>query len=297
MCKSLIFNALCLTVVLAATTAQADNLFSKVGSPFGPSENEGATPPRPTPQRLAGPASLSEMLQNAGLQPREIDTRVISVKVQGLNVLLTFTEDYDRLRMVMVLSAQAEGDSPPAETLVGLMDANRENTAAFFAYSKKQRRIELHRIVENRSMTPDRLKGELGGMLKIALESKELWAVNLTEKPKSTETASSQPEPAPAAKPQPKSNQDLLVGRWAASRSKTEAFALQINADGTFALVTVISGKTSQSTGKFTISGNTLTLVAKEGTQIAGTLTVSSAKQFKFQPNGAKTALTFNKAS
>ena len=86
-----------------------------------------------------------------------------------------------------------------------------------------------------------------------------------------------------------------LVGKWAAARSKTEAFALQINTDGTFALVTVSGGKTSQSTGKYTLVGNKLTLTDTKGTKIAGTATLRSAKEFKFLPTGAKSPLTFKK--
>jgi len=306
------FTVIMLGVLAAAATpaAQADNLFSNVsiGSPFGSDETQGAVPPRQTPEKLAGPASLSEMLRNAGLTPRELDTRIVSVKVRSgestLPVLMTFTEDHNRLRMVMILGVHKNGI--PSETLMGLMDANRENAAAFFAYSKKQRRTELHRIVENRSMTPDRLKAELGGMARIASQTRELWAVK-------SESASDSPaegnsgagnvaterQTAPSSQPEANSTSLLssLVGQWAASRSKKEAFALRISANGKFALVTVVNGKTSQSTGQFTLKGSQLTLKDKDGTTISGTVTLSSKEEFKFLSQGAKTPLTFKKAS
>lgn len=294
----------------AAATARADNLFSNVSisSPFGgSSDNGGATPRQTAPQRLAGPASLSEMLRNGGLQPRELDAQVIAVKLQrdggNLPVLITFTEDYNQLRLVMVLAVHKEGESISDKSLLGLLEANHVNNTAYFAYSKEQRRTELHKLIDNRSLTPQRLAGELNAMADIADRSKELWAID-TETPAAPPASTSvaaNPKPAPQAKPVAKpapaktQGNSVLVGRWAASRSKTEAFALQINSNGTFALVTVVSGKTSQSTGNFTLTGNRLTLKDTKGTQISGTVTLSSAKEFKFLPAGAKSALTFKK--
>ena len=69
------FTVIMLGVVcLASAVAQADGLFSKVsiGSPFDSRETQGAVPAQAAPKRLAGPASLSQMLAQAGLQPREI---------------------------------------------------------------------------------------------------------------------------------------------------------------------------------------------------------------------------------
>ena len=242
------------------------------------------------------------------MEPREIDTRVVSVKRPGgLSVLLSFSDDYDRLRLVMVLNTLKEGQTPPTETLMGLMDANRQNTAEFYAYNKTQRRTELHRLIQNSSMTPDRLKTELGSLARIAEQSKQLWAIK-TPTPSSTaaagaEKVASTPKPAPTIKPQatPTTNASTsthpLIGRWAASRSKTEAFALQISQDRSFALVTVVGGKTTKATGKYTLIGSKLTLTDTKGTRIAGTVTLRSTKEFNFLPTGAKTPLTFKKPS
>ena len=90
--------------------------------------------------------------------------------------------------------------------------------------------------------------------------------------------------------------QQTLLGQWTAVRSKTEAFALRIDQGGTFALVTVFSGKTSQSKGKYTLQGSKITLIDEKGTQLAGTITLKSGKEFNFQPAGANTPLTFKKA-
>ena len=303
---------------LTASMAQADDLFSNVsiGSPFGSSESQGALPAQPAPQRLAGPASLSDMLAKAGLQPKELDTRIVSVNVSSggktLPVLMTFADDNEQLRVVMVLSILQENETPTTDQLIALMDANRENSSVFFAFSKKQRRIELHRIVKNQSLTPNRLKEELIGLLRVAQQSRDVWATMPAEEqtPPQEGTAStpaestpeSNPAPAPtenaSAQPQPRRNtlQLGLIGQWTAARSKTEAFALRLDNEGTFALVTVINGKTSQSKGTYTIDSSKLTLKDEKGTQLTGTVTLKSGKEFSFQPTGASNPLTFKKA-
>lgn len=298
-------------VSLAGAAASADDLFSDVsiGSPFGPSETQGAVPAQPTPTRLAGPASLSEMLKQASLNPKELDTRIVSLTLQArgtpLPVLMTFNDDHEHIRMVMVLSTLGENESPTSDQLIGMMDANRENSSVFFAYSKQQRRMELHRIVENRSLTPARLREELTAILRAADRSRELWTVTKSEEPPVAEngtTAAPQEKPAVApatAEASPPATNSLradLFGQWTAARSQTEAFALRLDQQGSFALVTVISGKTSQSKGKFTLEGSKLTLVDEKGTQLVGTVSLKSAKEFNFQAAGSTKPLTFKKA-
>ena len=303
-------------VCLASSLAQADGLFSKVsiGSPFGSSETQGAVPAQPSPQRLAGPLSLSQMLTQAGMQPKELDGSIVGVSLnvagKSLPVLMTFADNFDRIRMVMILNTLGEGQSLSSDNLIAMMDANRENSSVFFAFSKKQRRTELHRIVDNRSLTPSRLKAELETLIRVAEASQDAWTVEPSEErtlpPQNNVATTPKTQPAPQTEapkaatpaPQPRQNtvQQGLIGQWTAARSKTEAFALRIDQAGTFALVTVVSGKTSQSKGKYTLSGSQLTLIDDKGTQLAGTVTLKSGKEFSFQPSGAKTALTFKKA-
>ena len=314
------FTAIMLGVACwAASVAHADGLFSKVsiGSPFGSSETQGAVPAQPAPQRLAGPASLSQMLSQAGLLPKEIDTTIVGVKMdvdgKQLPILMTFTDEYDRIRIVMILQVLSEGQSPAADQLIAMMDANRENSSVFFAFSKKQRRTELHRIVKNASLTPNRLREELNAMVSVAEQSKDVWQASATEKttppqggvaatpkadPKPRQAPQAQ-QPQPEAQPQPSRQNTVqlgLIGQWTSARSKTEAFALRIDKAGTFALVTVVNGKTSQSKGKYTLDGSKLTLIDEKGTQLAGTVTLKSGKEFSFQPTGANSPLTFKKA-
>jgi len=90
-----------------------------------------------------------------------------------------------------------------------------------------------------------------------------------------------------------------LQGRWAASRSATEAFAMQINGDSTFVLVSIISGKQARSSGKLTLLNGQLTLEGSDGIRIAGSVTMVSASELQFSSqstSGAAAVLSFRKA-
>ncbi len=239
------------------------------------------------------------MLQQAGLETTELSTQVISVKVVRDNwsipVLFTISEDREQIRMVMLLSTLGEKQTLSAERLAGLLNANRETDRATFAYSTNRRRIELHRVLDNRSMTSDKLLRETNELAEIAEKSQDLWVIDT--KSTTYEVADAKPE---AAVPAAASQSISLVGTWSAARSKTQAFALQINADGSFNMVTASGGKNAKSTGKYTLSGSTLTLVDTKGTRLSGRVEQTSSKEFKFSPAGSKdasTGVTFKRAT
>lgn len=90
-----------------------------------------------------------------------------------------------------------------------------------------------------------------------------------------------------------------LNGRWTAVRSKTEAFAVQFETDGTFRLAYVNNGKTTTSTGRFSLNADRLTLTGTDGVTMTGAVNSSSESEFQFVPvsGAAKDAtLTFRKA-
>ena len=87
-----------------------------------------------------------------------------------------------------------------------------------------------------------------------------------------------------------------LVGKWSAARSASEAFALQLNTDGSFALVSVKDGKQGRSAGKFSLSGGQLVLATSEGGKLAGNLSMQSADAFEFAPQGSTSPLKFARA-
>jgi len=90
-----------------------------------------------------------------------------------------------------------------------------------------------------------------------------------------------------------------LQGRWVASRSETEVFAMQVNADSTFVLVSVINGKQARSSGKLTLANGQLILEGSDGIRIAGAVNLVSSSELQFSPHSAASTaaiLIFRKA-
>jgi len=260
-----------------------------------------------TPQRLTGPASLGEMLRQVKLDP-QTQGEVVSVEFAGRTAELSLTSGYVRIRLVLVLQEGA----PESQKMLQMLGANRRQTAAFFAYNAEDKRTELHRFIDNREITPASLQGEIARLAEIAGKSRELWSAPLasakpaptqpsaTPRPASPQTARPQP-----AKPQPTKPQSIakpaaptlsLVGLWSASRDKSNAFALRLTDKGTFGLAIVSNGKNSQSTGRYTLSGSTLTLKDTKGTTLIGSVRQTQAKEFIFTPQNSSTSMTFKRS-
>lgn len=90
-----------------------------------------------------------------------------------------------------------------------------------------------------------------------------------------------------------------FTGRWSASRASNEAFAILFEANGSFVLVSIKDGKQAKSSGKFTVVGSQLTLEGTDGVRLSGTIAMTSATEFSFQPSsttGTIAAFNFRKS-
>ena len=333
-----------LVQIFPALALCEDSLFSQVPieSVFSPSDGsaEGrpgaARPPRPlAPRPLRGAAAISDALRQAGFEPKELSSEVVSINLTAgewsFPVLVTASEDRGQLSLIALLSSVKDEKQVPPDKLLSLLSANRDYAPAYFSFSSKRKRTELHLGVDNQAMTGESLKREIDRLAAIAKETQSLWQLEPAEaaapaQPPAAQQPSTAPQqPAPqqpaqrqvatktapaqtaapaqgnanAATPAPAANPSL-VGKWSAARSEKEAFAMQLNADGTFVLVHVADGKQNRSTGKFTFSGQQLTIVGSDGTRLSGTISQQSQQEFHFLPAGATSktpSLVFKRAS
>ena len=309
-----------------------DSLFSQVPieSVFSPTEGSAdAEPRRPGQLRpqalrpLRGAAAISDVLRQAGFEPKELSSEVVSISLTAgewsFPVLVTASEDRGQLSLIALLGSVKDEKQVPADKLLSLLSANRDYAPAYFSFSSKRKRTELHLGVDNQAMTGETLKREIDRLASIAKETQNLWQLESADAaapanpPKAS--AAQSPTPAtqqpgqqqPATKAAPVQNSATtppaspsLVGKWSAARSEKEAFAMQLNADGTFVLVHVADGKQNRSTGKFTFSGQQLSIVGSDGTRLSGTISQQSQQEFHFLPQGATTktaSLVFKRAS
>ncbi len=252
-------------------------------------------------------------------------------------VLVTVAEDEQDVSIVLGLRAVSDSQKVPAPRLLQLLESNEKSGRTSFAFNRDRNRIELFSLLKNVGVHAQALRDEINRLAILARDTESLW--NLEESaggapltqtattsggatktasapvvptapaataPAATATAPVSPAPVasmpqssspPAASLQLAANS--LQGRWSASRSATEAFAILLNTDSTFVLVSVSNGKQARSTGKFTLENSQLTLEASEGGRLVGKVTLLTASEFRFeqQTNSATgTPLTFRKS-
>lgn len=310
---------LALTLVTAGTvtlSVQADDLFSRVptSSVFSSStESAAATPDTPAavPDRLEKVlkiGQLADLLRDAGLVP-ELNAEETAATVQLQHARWTFpvvmglTEDRERLNLVMLLSDLGT-KKLPADRLLSLLSANLDHQPVMFAYSEEQQKLELFVSIENSQISPKLLRDELRRIATVAEQTAALWEIDppaaaapVAAAPAATVPASTVPA-ATATAPATGSAAPSLIGKWSASRSDKEAFAIALNQDNSFVLVHIKDGKQNRSTGKFTLEGGQLTLTITAGSKLVATIGNLTDSTFDFTPQGGKAAkLSFKKAT
>jgi uncharacterized protein (TIGR03066 family) len=312
--KSLILAVSLAGAGLLAVETRADDLFSRVStsSVFGQTNSTTPAPQGPEApergRRIGTAGQLVDMLRDAGLEPEADGERVVNVKLQHAKwtfpIAMGINEAGDQIRLAMTLSQFEAGKHPTSTQLLALLGANREHQPAFFSFSEKRRQIELFLSIPNEQITTRLLREELRKAATIAESTASLWdggsaAPSATTTPVAAAPSKSTPATTIARTSQPQSapiSGNNLVGKWSAARSTTQAFAMQFKADGTFVLVSVIDGKQSKATGKFSLNASQLTLTTDNGTSTAN-LTNVSASSFDFTPpSKAGAKLTFKKA-
>jgi len=303
----------------------ADDLFSRVpiDSVFTPPARQSAVPgpggqmPQPeVGKRVLNINQLVDLLRDSGLEPESDGEKTATVKLQHARwtfpVMLGLTEERDQLLFVLLLSGLESKTALSQEQLLALLAANVEHRPAVFSYSEKRKRLELLSSLPNEEITPRVIRDELRRLASAAESTAALWessggsatgsgpAPAVTAPAAPPQTAATPPAQAtrPAAAAPAKAASVNLIGKWSAARSNKEAFALQLNSDGTFVLVYVKDGKQSRSTGKFALADGQLTLTTSDGSKFSGSLSNASARSFEFIPqSSAASKLTFQRAS
>ena len=281
-------------------------------------------------KRLTTTDELVHTLQEANFEAAAGGTRAVATKKQldswMFPVLVMLSEDEQDVSIVLGLRAVSDSQKVPATRLLQLLESNEKSGRTSFAFNRERNRIELFSLIKNSGVNAESLRDEINRLVILARDTESLW--NLEESaggaaltqaananggatkvpvapaqaaPAPVATAPTATTPQPATLPAPSSqiSSNSLQGRWSASRSATEAFALQFNAEGTFVLVRVSSGKQSRSTGKFTLQNSQLTLETSDGSRLPGKVTLVSASEFRLeqQITGATgTPLMFRKA-
>ena len=252
-------------------------------------------------------------------------------------VLVTLSEDEQDVSVVLGLRAVSDAQKMPATRLLQLLESNEKSARTSFAFNRDRNRIELLSLIKNAGVNAQALRDEINRLAILARDTESLW--NLEESaggaaltqtttanggatkvaavpttaapvtapatvtppaPAATAPSASTTQPASPTAASPQLAANALLGRWSASRSATEAFAILFNADGTFVLVSVSNGKQARSTGKFTLQNSQLTLETSDGGRLLAKVTLVTASEFRFEQQQTTsvtgTPLTFRKA-
>ena len=290
-------------------------------------------------QRLTSTDEIVHTLQEASFEASANGTRRAATTKQLdswiFPVLVTLSENEQEVSIVLGLRAVRDSQKVPATRLLQLLESNEKSGRTSFAFNRDRNRIELFSLIKNAGVNAQALRDEINRLAILARDTELLWNLEesaggaaLTQaaganggatKVPLTPVAVAPVTPSvpiangpnaiapqnvpqngtpPAASPQVSANS--LQGRWSASRSATEAFAMLLNGDGTFVLVSVSNGKQARSTGKFTLLNGQLTLETSNGGRLLGKVTLVTASEFRFeqQPTSGATGtpLTFRKS-
>ena len=312
--KSLAITSLCL-IAAVTSLAQADenDLFSSVrtesvfepstGAPTAPAPARRANPLPELEVKISNSGELARKLRLAGLQVEEdSENRMVSTKTKlgqwTFPVLIVISEDGNQLMIALLLSSASSEDQIPKDKLLELLQANRKYAPSSFGYSSKRKRTELYHMLKNQVISGQKLRDEIDRLATIASETASLWSFGTKSQTPASKSQTPGTELATTPTESPKTTPSL-AGKWVATRSANEAFAIKLNADGTFLLVYVNKGKQTRSNGKFSRNGQQLTLEGSGGVRLSGTVSGQTEKEFQFLPanSAAGTAnLVFKRA-
>ena len=279
---------LALLALMLPAVGSADDLFSEVAveSVFAGSSQASptsASTPSAAPKstRITSAGQLGSLLRDAGLEPKRVDGKSVDVVIAHgewtIPTRVRAAVDRGQIDVTMGLVTPKKGSKWTAERLLELLSLAPEAGGAHFAYDRSKGQLQFRQTLSARDLTAQQLSRSLKEMAELAVSREDAWY-------KEAET-SKQP---PTAAPQP------LAGAYVAKLGSGEAFALNLTADGKFALAHVKNGRTTTSKGKAERTGDQLRLVGGSVT-IAGTVSNAGERGFDYTLAGGK-KLVFKKS-
>lgn len=292
--QTLILTAIAIVSTFNVAFADQDDLFSEVDSTsvFSSAERGSGDAASAARRRIVSGDQLRDLLNSAGFEAKAISGSAASTKKRlapwNFPVLAFISKDESRIRIVLGLSTiQDVSKELPAARLLSLMKLSESGPG--YSYHSGRQRTEISSTLTNRGLTSDLLRDEVNRLAVAASQTSETWA---------NEKQLSQNQSRPITQPttsQSTAPQTTLAGRWSASRSATEAFAIDFQDGGKFALVFVAGQSQTRSEGSFQLTNESLELKGNDGLILKGQFSRLSPTSFTFQVNDG-TTMTFQKA-
>ncbi|MBL8815403.1 MAG: hypothetical protein JNL58_05190 [Planctomyces sp.] len=310
-----LFSAGLLAGSCLSACAEDDSLFSEIRgkSVFSNSSESTGTngdTVNPVESRILSIDRLAELVREGGFEATSTDQKAVSTTKSlppwNFPVQLKLSEDEQTVLISLGLATVSTAKDMTADKLLDLLELNEQISSADFTWNRERRRTEILGRLENRGLNGTSLRDEINRLAILAKEHELVWKAADSGSSQGTVTPGTTVQQGNSTAPLPKttsiadSSNKALIGRWSASRSSTEAFAVEFKADGKFSLVFLKAGKQTRSDGSYTLDSKNLTLTGADGSPLSGSFQQKSATEFLFSPgsekNTAAQPLTFRKA-
>jgi len=122
--------------------------------------------------------SLSQILIGLGYEPKKLSHGYLITFKQDtwtLNIQVRLSDNQTKLGMNANLGVVDE-DSVTAEQWKNLLAANGDIDPSVFYYDKEQKKLYIHRVLDNRALTPAFLKDQIDRFATDIRSTEKLWA-------------------------------------------------------------------------------------------------------------------------
>jgi len=123
-------------------------------------------------------AGLQQMLTGLGYEPKALDKGfLVTIKKDGWSYYVQFviSEDKSRLGMNANLGQITDPDSVAAKDWMGLLAANSDLDPSSFNYDKNAKKVYLHRVLDNRGVTPAYVREQIDNFTTNIRDSEGEW--------------------------------------------------------------------------------------------------------------------------
>jgi hypothetical protein len=292
---SFLFTAVLIVCNSSNLLSANDDLFSQVAmetvfekaTGSESAENEAKRSEATVLSRVTGTAGLKQLLQGSQFE-YEVNEGQLTLKLArsgwGFPVRLRVDVERDCILCDLSLVQLKDAKQIDHRVLLRLMAAGDPSKRAFFAFDPAEKVVQLRASFSNRHVTPSGLVRELEGLAQLADSRASIWSELSPKQEKQAKTSRSDDPKPTAASSQPGSS---LEGQWSASLNQKEAFAVRFDRSGRFALVHLRDGKSTQSTGKFSLQGNQLMMSGDDGVRLTSKLTWRGSQALRLEILGS----------
>jgi hypothetical protein len=122
--------------------------------------------------------SLKGMLDGMGYEPKALSKGYLVALKQDtwtINMQLVLSPDGTKLGMNSNLGMVEDFDAVPAAKWLALLVSNGEIDPSAFYFDRDQKKLYLHRVVDNHEITPAFLRGQIESFANNVKNTETLW--------------------------------------------------------------------------------------------------------------------------